>query len=36
MRLIWPAVILTLSLTLAPVAAEAQQQAEKVYRIGSR
>jgi hypothetical protein len=34
MRLIGFAVILTLSLTLAPVAVEAQQQAEKVYRVG--
>jgi putative ABC transport system substrate-binding protein len=34
MRLIGLAVILTVSLTLAPVAAEAQQQAEKVYRVG--
>ena len=34
MRLIGFAVILTVSLTLAPVAAEAQQQAEKVYRVG--
>ena len=34
MRLIGLAVILTLSLTLAPVAPEAQQQAEKVYRVG--
>ena len=34
MRLIGLAVILTLSLTLAPVATEAQQQAEKVYRVG--
>ena len=34
MRLIGLAVILTLSLALAPVAAEAQQQVEKVYRVG--
>jgi putative ABC transport system substrate-binding protein len=33
MRLIGLAVVLTLSLTLAPLAAKAQQ-AEKVYRIG--
>jgi ABC transporter substrate binding protein len=34
MRLIGLAVILTLGLTLAPLAAEAQQQAGKVARIG--
>src|SRR2546426_20003 len=34
MRLIGLAVILTLSLTLAPAVAETQQQAEKVYRVG--
>jgi putative ABC transport system substrate-binding protein len=34
MRLIGLAVVLAVSLTLAPVAAEAQQQAEKVYRVG--
>jgi ABC-type uncharacterized transport system substrate-binding protein len=33
MRLIWLAVVLTLGITLAPLAAEAQQ-AGKVYRIG--
>jgi hypothetical protein len=34
MRLIGLAVILTLSLTLAPFAAEGQQQAGKVHTIG--
>jgi len=34
MRLIGFAVVLTLSLTLAPLAAEAQQQAGTVYKIG--
>ena len=34
MRLIVLAVALTLGLTLAPLAGEAQQQTEKVYRIG--
>jgi hypothetical protein len=34
MRLIGLAVVLAVSLALAPVVAEGQQQAEKVYRIG--
>src|SRR6266511_6137344 len=34
MRLIGLAVSLAVSLTLAPLAAEAQQQAAKVYRVG--
>jgi hypothetical protein len=35
MRLIGLPVVLAVILTLAPVVAEGQQQAEKVYRIGS-
>ena len=34
MRMIWLAVVLILSLTLAPVAVEAQQASGKVYRLG--
>src|SRR5882672_7958274 len=34
MRLIGLAVVLALGLVLAPLAVEAQQQAEKVYRVG--